>query len=80
MVVWLLEQRTLPLGGLRLGHLRWLLLESALTFEGVLLGGTLALQGLLRLELGRGWLWLALTTVTARFFLQSTLLDLALYT
>ena len=48
VVVLLLEQRTLPLQGLLLEHLR-LLLEGALPLQGLLLleGCTLPLQGLL---------------------------------
>jgi hypothetical protein len=50
VVVLLLEQRTLPLQGLLLEHLRLrLLLEGALPLQGLLLleGCTLPLQGLL---------------------------------
>ena len=67
VVVLLLEQRTLPLEGLLLEHLRLRLL----------LEGALALQGLLLLL---GLLLLTFLTVSAGFFLQRTPLGPALYT
>jgi hypothetical protein len=71
-----LGRRTLLLGCLRehaLGR-GWLVVVLLLRYR------TLPLSGLLLLELLLGLLALTFLTVTAGFFLQSTLLGLALYT